>query len=205
MWWAKWHPSSILSNQYLSSNSLIAKYNPGIRLWAIFSSQRHYSDLWIFGEDPGRLFYDHQSMWQHPFKCLESKCMLPFLIERVKRALKRVVTPSGLLRYHMSHLYILPIFPPQISLASYRYSETSNPLQQWTLTEMLSAVMYQMGWGGSIIPEGDWIFHGIHWNNIIRSGGTKGDKMFCDTPTHRKNWHISKKKSCTVVFVSSHH
>ena len=46
----------------------------------------------IFGEDPGRLFYDQASMRQHLFKCLENKCMLPFPTKRVRRALKRVVT-----------------------------------------------------------------------------------------------------------------
>ena len=46
----------------------------------------------IFGEDPGRLFYDQASMRPHHFKCLESKCMLPFPIKRVSRALKQVVT-----------------------------------------------------------------------------------------------------------------
>ena len=46
----------------------------------------------IFGEDPGTLFYDQASMRPHHFKCLESKCMLPFPIKRVRRALKQVVT-----------------------------------------------------------------------------------------------------------------
>ena len=46
----------------------------------------------IFGEDPGRLFYDQTGMRRHLFKCLENKRMLPFPIKRVRRALKQIVT-----------------------------------------------------------------------------------------------------------------